>query len=111
MVALLLPHLPKSICQIPSPNLLRILELQELIPTMSSHIHQNITPRIGSQSLTARYILVQSVGQKPEEVLDGHLIAPVIDFDIVSVKVNGAVCVTVNGAGEGVPGIAGHVIG
>lgn len=109
-IPLLLPHLLKRIGQIPTPNLLTILELQKLIAPMPRHIHQHVAPRVTAQPLPARHIPPQPVRQQPDEILHRHLVAAVIHLDVVAVEVEGAVGVVVHGAGEGVARVAGHVV-
>ncbi|KAI6759758.1 hypothetical protein HG530_010438 [Fusarium avenaceum] len=46
-----------------------------------------------------------------DKVLDGDLVATVVHLDVVAVEINGAIRVTVDGSGEGVAGVASHVVG
>lgn len=94
-------------------DLLGILELQELVSTMSSHVDQDIAPIIRHQPLTPGPTLRPSIRQKTNKVLDRDFITSVVDFNttahsIVEVQVAGLV--VEDGARERVARIAGHVI-
>jgi ribosomal protein L19 len=94
-------------------DLLGILELQELISPVSSHVNQDIAPIIRHQSFTPRPTLWPSIRQKSNEVLDRDFIASVIDFNTTShsiVEVQVAGLVVEYGARERVARVAGHVI-
>lgn len=107
----LLPHLLERVRQVPTPNLLAVLELQELVAAVARHVHEHVAARVRAQSFAARELLREPVGEQPDEVLDRDFVAPVIDLDVVAVEIQGAVGVVVDGAGECVPRVAGHVVG
>lgn len=107
---LLLPHLLECIRQVPTPYLLTVLKLQKLIPTMTCHIHQHIATRIAPQPLAPWYILAQPICQQANEILHRHLISPVIDLDIIAIKIECAVRVIVYRAGKRVARVARHVV-
>ena len=110
---LLLPHLLKGIRQIMRTDLLGILELQELISSMSSHVDQDIAPVIRHQPLTSRPALWPPVRQKTNEVLDCDFVAPVVDFNTTThsiVKIQVARLVVEDGARKRIARVAGHVI-
>lgn len=50
-------------------------------------------------------------GKDAEEVLDGHLIPPIVHLDVVAVEIEVAPPVGVHAAREGVAGVAGSVVG
>jgi hypothetical protein len=110
-IPFLLPHLLKRIRKIKRTNLLCILELQKLIPAMARHVHQYITPIIRQQPLAARHVLAHAVRHEADEVLHRDFVAPVIDFDVVAVKIERAVRVVEYGCWEGVARVARHVVG
>ena len=111
MVALLLPHLLEGVGEVEGGDLLGILELQKLVAAVARHVDQDVGVLVRQQPLAARHLLADTVREQPDEVLDGHLVAAVVDFDIGAVEVNGAVAIGVDGAGEGVARVAGHVVG
>ena len=78
---------------------------------MARHVDEHVTPGIGAEAFGTGELGRQAVGQEADEVLDRDFVAPVIDFDVVAVEIEGAVGVVVDGAGEGVAGVAGHVVG
>ena len=104
-------HLRECVGQIPTTNLLGVLELEKLGSTMPRHVDQDITALICHQSLAARNTVIPAVRQQPDEVLDGDFVPAVVNFHILAVQVQGPVGVVVDSAGEGVAGVAGHVIG
>jgi len=75
------------------------------------HVDQQVAAAVAAEPLPARDLLGQAVGQQPDEGLDGDLVAAVVDLDVVAVEVERAVGVVVDGAGEGVARVAGHVVG
>jgi len=84
-------------------DLLGILELQELVSSMSSHVNQDVTPVIRHQPLTPGPTLRPSIRQKANEVLDRDFVASVVDFDTTShgiVKIQVAGLVVEDGARE-----------
>ena len=52
-----------------------------------------------------------AIGQQTDKVLDGNLVATRVDLDVVAIEIDGAIRVAVDGSGEGIARIAGHVIG
>lgn len=78
---------------------------------MPGHVDQQVAAAVAAEPLPARDLLGQAVGQQPDEGLDGDLVAAVVDLDVVAVEVERAVGVVVDGAGEGVARVAGHVVG
>ena len=108
---LLLPHLPKGIGQIVGRDLFGVLKLQKLVTPMTCHVDQDVAALVRHKALRSGHVLGDSVGHEPYEVLHGDLVSSVVDFDVVSVEVQGAVGVVVNGAGECVARVAGHVVG
>lgn len=108
---LLLPHLLKGIGKIKRANLLGILKLEKLVSAVTSHVHQDIAPVVGEKALASWHLGADAIGQQADKVLDGDLVAAVVDLDVVAVEVDGAIRVAVDGPGEGVAGVAGHVVG
>lgn len=78
---------------------------------MTCHVDQDVTPVIGQQPLASGCLFVHAIRQETNKVLNGHLVAPVVDLYVVAVQVDGAVGVGVDGTGEGVAWVAGHVVG
>lgn len=110
-IPLLLPHLLESIRQVKRANLLGVLELEELVPAMACHVHQYVAAVVGQQPLATGRLVADAVGQQADEVLNRHLVAAVVDLDVVAIEVDGAVGVGVDGAREGVARVAGHIVG
>lgn len=111
MVALLLPHLAERIRQIPRPDLFGVLELQELVPAVARHVDEHVAAGVGAQALAARDVIAQPIRKQPDEVLHRHLVTAIVHLDVIAVEIDRAVCVAVDGAGEGVARVAGHVVG
>lgn len=107
----LLPHLLEGVRQVPAPDLLAVLELEELVAAVPGHVDQQVAAAVAAEALAARDLLGQAVGQQPDEGLDRDLVAAVVDLDVVAVEVERPVRVVVDGAGEGVARVAGHVVG
>lgn len=78
---------------------------------MPRHVHQDVATVVREQPLAARHLLPDAVRQQADEVLHRHLVPPVVHLDVVSVEIDGAVGVGVDGAGEGIARVAGHVVG
>ena len=78
---------------------------------MASHVHQNVASIISKEALASRHLGANTICQETNEVLDSDLIATVVDLDVVAVEINGAVGIAVDGSGEGIAGVAGHVVG
>ena len=78
---------------------------------MPGHVYQDIASVIGKQPLGSGHLLPNAIREKPYEALDRDFVTPIIDLDIVSIKIDGAVCVAVDGSGEGVARVTCHVIG
>lgn len=97
--------------QVERADFLGILELQKFVAAVAGHVHQNIAPLVGQQALAPGHLVADAIGQQANEVLDGDFVAAVVDLDVVAVQVDGAVRVAVDGAGEGVARVAGHVVG
>ncbi|KAI6769197.1 hypothetical protein HG531_010301 [Fusarium graminearum] len=108
---LLLPHLLKGVGEIECANLLSILKLEKLISTVARHVHQNVASIIGKEALTSRHLGANAISQEANKVLDSDLIATVVHLNVVTVEINGAIGVAVDGSREGIAGIASHVIG
>ena len=107
----LFPHLLKGIREIKGTNLLGILKLQKLVPAMSRHVHQYVTPVVGEQPLAPRHLRPHAVRQQPNKVLHGNLIPPIIHLDIVTIQINSPVRVAVYSTWKGIARVAGHVVG
>lgn len=110
-VPLLFPHLFERVGQIKCANLLRILKFQKLISTVACHVDQNVAPIIGQQPLAPGCLFVNAIRQEANKVLNGNLVAPIVDLDVVAVQVDGAVGIGIDGTREGVAWVAGHVVG
>jgi hypothetical protein len=54
---------------------------------------------------------MQLTCHQPHEALDRNFVPSIVNLDVVSVEVELPVGVCVNGTGEGVPGVAGDVVG
>lgn len=106
----LLPHLLERVREIPAPDLLAVLELEELVPAVAGHVHEDVAPRVRAEALAGRELGREAVGKEADEGFDGDFVAAVVDLDVVAVEIEGAVGVVVDGAGEGVAGVAGHVV-
>lgn len=106
----LLPHLLERVRQIPTPNLLAVLEFQELVPAVAGHVDEDVTAGVGAEAFGAGEFGGEAVGEEADEAFDCYFVAAVVDFDVVAVEVEGAVGVVVDGAGEGVAWVAGHVV-
>lgn len=94
-------------------DLLSILELQELISSMSSHVDQDIASVIRHQPLAPRPTLRPSIRQKTNEVLDRDFVTSIVDFNTTShsiVEVQVAGFIIEDRARERVARIAGHII-
>src|SRR5687767_4376422 len=78
---------------------------------MTSHVHQNVASIISKEALASRHLSANAICEETNRVLDSDLIATVVDLDVVAVEINGAVGIAVDGSGEGIAGVAGHVIG
>jgi hypothetical protein len=78
---------------------------------VARHVDQDVAALVRHQALGARHVLGHPVRHEPDEVLDGDVVSAVVDLDVVAVQVERAVGVVVDGAGEGVAGVAGHVVG
>ena len=77
---------------------------------MTRHVDEYVAAGIGAETFGAGEFGGQSIGEKADEVFDCYFVAAVVDFDVVAVEIEGAVGVVVDGAGEGVAGVAGHVV-
>jgi hypothetical protein len=110
-IPLFLPHLGKRIGQIKGTNLLCILKLQKLVSSMTSHVHQDVASIIGQESLAPWHVFTDPIRHQPYEILHCNLVPSIVNFDVVPVQVQRAVCVVVDGAGEGVARVACHIIG
>ena len=53
-VPLLLPHLPKGISNIEGTDFLVILEFEELVASMPSHVDENVGTIVGKQAFGSR---------------------------------------------------------
>jgi len=53
-VPLLLIHLFKGICNVESTNFLVVLKLEKFVPTVASHVHENIGTFICQETLGSR---------------------------------------------------------
>lgn len=78
---------------------------------MARHVDKDVASIVGQQTLATGHLVADAIGEQADEVLDGDLVAAVVDLDVVAVQVDGAVGVAVDGAGEGVARVAGHVVG
>ena len=124
---LLLPHLLKSVGNVKCTDLFVVLELEELITPVSGHVHEDIGPIIGQEPFRARYRRVDPTWirrlatsretktqgetcQETNEVLHGHFVTPVIDFDIIPVKIEALSGVGVHVSGEFVAVVASCVV-
>jgi hypothetical protein len=50
MVPILLPHLLHSICNVKCTDFFVILELEELVAAVPSHVHEHVRSLVGQQS-------------------------------------------------------------
>jgi hypothetical protein len=108
---LFFPHLPKGIGEVEGADLFGILELEELVSAVARHVDEDVTSLVGHQALAPGHVLAHAVCHEADEVLDGDFVASVIDLDVVAIQIERTVGVVVDGAGEGVAGVARHVIG
>ena len=111
MVAPLLPHLFKGIREVECADLFGILELEELIASVASHVDEDIGIFVCEKALAARHLVAHAVGEKPDEVLDCHFISTVVHLDVGAVEIDGSVGIGVYGPRERIARVAGHVIG
>ncbi|KAK4671859.1 LOW QUALITY PROTEIN: hypothetical protein QC764_0099570 [Podospora pseudoanserina] len=72
VVPSLLPHLLKRIGQIPGANLLRVLELEELVAPVAGH---DVGAVVGEETFGPGHLLAYAVGEEADEVLDCDLVA------------------------------------
>jgi hypothetical protein len=53
-VPLLLPHLLKRVRNVKRADFLIVLELEELVPAVARHVHEDIRVRVGEKAFRAR---------------------------------------------------------
>lgn len=111
VVALLLPHLLDGVGQLLVGDFLRILELQEALAAMTCQVDENVGPWVRQELLAARSSVLDASGEKPNEILNGHFVPAVIDFDIIAVHVDVLVGVVEHRRWTRVPRVARHVLG
>lgn len=78
---------------------------------MTSHVHQNIAPVVGKKTLASWHLGANAIGQQTDKVLDRNLVATIVDLNVVAIEIDSAIRVAVDGSGEGVAGVASHVVG
>lgn len=77
---------------------------------MAGHVDQDVTSLVCHQPLAARSVLAPAICHEPNEVLHCDLVSSVVNLDVVSVQIEGAVSVVEHGSWEGVAWVAGHVV-
>ncbi|KAH3668060.1 hypothetical protein OGAPHI_001814 [Ogataea philodendri] len=91
-------------------NLLRVLELQELVASMARHIDKDVGILVREQPLGLWLLVGPSVGEQSDEILHGNFVSTVIHLDVVSVKFQLAVGIIVNEPGERISWVARHIV-
>lgn len=81
------------------------------VTAVPGHVNQHVRRLVAQQPLGPRRRLGQPARQQPGKVLDRHLVAPVVDLDVVAVHVDVLHGVVVDGRGARVPRVARHVVG
>jgi hypothetical protein len=106
----------KGVGNVECADLFVVLELEELVTSVSGHVNEDIGPIIGQEPFRTRYRRVDSTWirgldasrgagtwyktcQETDEVLHGYFVTPVIDLDIIPIQI------------EALPGIGVHVSG
>lgn len=107
---MLLPHLLERVGQLLVRNLLRVLELQKPVATVSRQIDENITARIAEQLLRPSGAILEATGQQTHKVLDGHVVATKVHLDVVAVHIDILIGIVEDGRRSRVPRIARHVV-
>lgn len=57
---LLLPHLLESVSNVECTDLFVVLELEELVASVSSHVNEDVRPIVGQEPFRPRYRRVNS---------------------------------------------------
>ena len=68
-------------------HFLLVLNLHELVPTVTGDEEQHVGSAIGDEALGSRSPRWMPTGQNPHDVVYCYLIAPVVDFYVVSVQI------------------------
>ena len=125
-IPLLLPHLFERVRDVKRANLFIVLELEEFVSSVSSHIHEDVRAVVSEKALRPRDRLIHSTlkgirechhdshtmhtRQNSQEVLYRDLIAAIIDLDVISIQVQMPPRVAVDAARELITRIARGVI-
>lgn len=78
---------------------------------MTRHVHKDVASVVGQQALASGRFVADTIRQETNKVLNSDLITTVVDLDVVAVQVDCTVRIAVDGAGERISRVAGHVVG
>ena len=111
VVAFLAPHLFDDVGQFDGGDLLVVLEFEEAIAAVAGHVDEDVRRLVREETLGRGCDLGKSVGEDAHEVLHGHVVATVVDFDVVAVDIDLLGDVVEDLCRAWIACIAGHVIG
>jgi hypothetical protein len=118
----------KGVGNVECADLFVVLELEELVTSVSGHVNEDVGPIIGQEPFRTRYRRVDSTWirglatsrgkkqtwyktcQETDEVLHGHFVTPVIDFDVIPVQIEALSGVGVHVSGKFVAVVTSCVI-
>jgi len=109
-VPLFLIHLFKGICNVESTDFLVILKLEKLVPTMASHVHENVGTFICQETLGSRDRRLHPTSEHPDEVLNSHFVAAIVNLDVVSIKIQMSSRIGVYAARKLISQVAGCIV-
>lgn len=111
VVSLLLPHLFECIGQLMVGDLFGILKFEKSIAAMTRQINQHIAAGIREQFLRSRCTGLRASSQQSNEILNGNLVATVVNLDVIAVNVDMLIGIIENGCRSRIPWIACHIVG
>mmetsp|Transcript_1932 Transcript_1932/g.3771 ORF Transcript_1932/g.3771 Transcript_1932/m.3771 type:complete len:210 (-) Transcript_1932:36-665(-) len=110
VVAALRIHLLECVSQVVAGDFFKILEFDELCPTVPRNENEDVGLRVRHQPLVSRRLGRVSSCQQSQEIFDRDLVPAVVHLHLLPIQIQVVVVVVKHSARDGIPRVAGRIL-